>query len=269
MNDLDADVKAYAALAAALAHAADRGAVLDEHGLDEDGWEALEERWSERLADDVRFLRAHTDRRVKVTVPGPFTLSQLAVSRHHGSKKALAVDYADCLREEIRDLFAAGADIVQLDEPYLQARLDEAKDYGVEVVNRALRDAPGTTGIHVCFGYAAFLGDKDGGYGCLPLLGETDADQVSIEAAQPKLDLGPALSHLAHKTVLVGVLDLGREEPETADEVASRLRRALEHLPPERLIAAPDCGLKYLPRASARGKLRALVEGARIVSEEA
>lgn len=218
--------------------------------------------------DDVKFLRAHTDRTVKVTIPGPFTLSQLTVTKHHDSKEALARDFADCLKEEIRELFEAGADIVQLDEPYLQARLEDAKKYGVDVVNRAVEGALGTTAAHVCFGYAAFLGDKDGGYGCLPLLGEVQVDQVSIEAAQPKLDLGTALAHLKDKTVLVGVLDLGTEEPETAQQVAQRIRAALEHLPPERLIAAPDCGLKYLPRASARAKLRALAQGAAIVNAE-
>jgi 5-methyltetrahydropteroyltriglutamate--homocysteine methyltransferase len=219
--------------------------------------------------DDVRFLRAHTDRTVKVTLPGPFTLSQLAVSEHHDSKEALARDYADCLRDEIRALFDAGADIVQLDEPYLQARQEDAARYGVSVVNRAIEGASGTTAIHVCFGYAQFLSGKEGGgYGCLPLLGDVQADQVSIEAAQPKVTLGPALAHLRGKTVLVGVLDLGDETPETPEQVADRLRRALEHLPPERLIAAPDCGMKYLPRASARGKLRALVDGAAQVNRE-
>ena len=219
--------------------------------------------------DDLRFLRAHTDRTVKVTLPGPFTLSQLAVTEHHDSKVSLARDYADCVKAEVAELFAAGADIVQLDEPYLQARQEDAARYGVEVVNRALEGATGATALHVCFGYAAFLSGKEGGgYGCLPLLREVNVDQVSIEAAQPKLDLGPALAHLAGKTVMVGVLDLGDETPETPEVVADRLRRALEHIPPERLIAAPDCGLKYLPRESARAKLRALAEGAAIVSAE-
>jgi 5-methyltetrahydropteroyltriglutamate--homocysteine methyltransferase len=219
--------------------------------------------------DDVEFLRAHTDRTVKVTIPGPFTLSQLTVSEHHADKPSLARELADCVKAEIADLHAAGADIVQLDEPYLQARLEDGKRYGLEVVNRALEGAAGTTAVHVCFGYAQFLSGKEGGgYGCLPLLGELVADQISIEAAQPKLDLGPALAHLKDKTVMVGVLDLGDATPETADVVADRIRRALEHLPPERLIAAPDCGLKYLPRASARAKLRALGEGAAKVSAE-
>ena len=219
--------------------------------------------------EDVRFLRAHTHRTIKVTIPGPFTLSQLAVSEYYETPEALAEAYADCLNAEIRDLFAAGADIVQLDEPYLQARVEDAERYGVRVVNRALAEVEGTTALHVCFGYAAIVGDKSAhGYSCLPLLAATIVDQISIEAAQPVLDLGPALQSLADKTVMVGVIDLGDERPETPDEVAVRLRAALEHLPPERLIAAPDCGMKYLSRASARAKLRALAEGAAIVNEE-
>ena len=219
--------------------------------------------------DDVRFTRAHTKRTVKVTLPGPFTLSQLAVSEFYGSPKALAMAYADCLNEEIRDLFAAGADIVQLDEPYFQARFADAVQYGVEAVDRALAGVGGTTALHVCFGYAAIVGDKSAdGYSCLALVAETAVEQVSIEAAQPKLDLGRALKRLEGKTVMVGVLDLGDERPETAEQVAQRVRSALEFLPPERLIAAPDCGLKYLPRKSAQDKLRALVEGTAMVQAE-
>lgn len=220
-------------------------------------------------ADDVRFLRAHTNRTIKITIPGPFTLSQLAVDEHYGSPSALAQAYAECLNAEIRDLFAAGADIVQLDEPYLQARVDDAREYGIRAVNRAFEGVPGTTALHVCFGYAVMVGDKSAdGYSCLPLIAQMSVDQVSIEAAQPDLDLGRALEPLADKTVMVGVLDLGDETPETPDVVARRLREALEHLPPERLIAAPDCGMKYLPRDSARAKLRALVQGAASVNAE-
>ena len=219
--------------------------------------------------DDARFVRAHTDRTVKVTLPGPFTLSQLAVDEHYGSPEALAAAYADCLNAEIRDLFAAGADIVQLDEPYLQARVEDAERYGGAAVDRALQGVGGTTALHVCFGYAAMVADKTAdGYSCLSLVGQTKVDQVSIEAAQPRLDLGPALARLKDKTVMVGVLDLGDERPESVDDVATRLRGALEHLPPERLIAAPDCGLKYLPRESARAKLNALVQGAAKVGAE-
>jgi 5-methyltetrahydropteroyltriglutamate--homocysteine methyltransferase len=212
--------------------------------------------------DDVRFLRKHTDRTVKVTVPGPFTLSQLAVDEHYGSPKALGEAYADCLNREIRDLFESGAGIVQLDEPYLQAKIQQAEAYGVQVIQRALRGIEGTTALHVCFGYAAMVGDKSAaGYSCLPLVGQIGVDQVSIEAAQPRLDLSKALEPLEGKVVMLGVLDLGDETPETADVVERRLMAALEHLPPERIIAAPDCGMKYLPRDSARGKLAALVEG--------
>ena len=220
-------------------------------------------------ADDVRFLRANTDRTVKITIPGPFTLSQLAVDEHYGSPDALAQAYADCLNAEIRDLFAAGADIVQLDEPYLQARVEDARGYGVPAVNRAFDGVQGTTALHVCFGYAAMVADKSAdGYSCLPLIAQMNVDQVSIEAAQPDLELGRALAPLAGKTVMVGVLDLGDETPETPDVVARRLRAALEHLPPERLIAAPDCGMKYLQRDSARAKLKALVQGTASLNAE-
>lgn len=219
--------------------------------------------------DDVRFLRENTQQTVKITIPGPFTLSQLAVDEHYGSPAALALAYAECLNSEIGDLLAAGADIVQLDEPYLQARVEDARVYGVQAVNRAFDGVRGTTALHVCFGYAAMVSDKSAdGYSCLPLIEQMNVDQVSIEAAQPKLDLGAALAPLAGKAVMVGVLDLGDETPETPDVVAQRLRAALEHLPPERLIAAPDCGMKYLPRASARAKLQALVEGTARVNAE-
>lgn len=219
--------------------------------------------------DDVKFLRANTDRTIKITVPGPFTLSQLVVSEYYKTPEEVAMAYADCLNEEVRDLFAAGADIVQFDEPYLQARVEDAEKYGVEAVNRAFEGVGGTTALHVCFGYAAMVSDKNAdGYSCLPLIERIRVDQVSIEAAQPKLDLAAALNTLPTKTVMVGVLDLGDETPETPEQVAERIRRALDTIPPERLIAAPDCGLKYLPRESARAKLRALGEGAAMVSAE-
>jgi 5-methyltetrahydropteroyltriglutamate--homocysteine methyltransferase len=219
--------------------------------------------------DDVKFLKAHTNRTVKITIPGPFTLSQLAVSEYYKTPEEVAMAYAECVNEEMHDLFAAGADIVQIDEPYLQARYDDAKEYGARAINRALEGVKGTTALHVCFGYAAMVSDKSGdGYSCLPLVNDLNVDQVSIEAAQPDLDLGAALNALTNKTIMVGVLNLGDETPETPEIVADRLRAALEFLPPERIIAAPDCGLKYLPRESARAKLRALAEGTAIVNAE-
>lgn len=218
--------------------------------------------------EDVKFLKSHTDRTVKITIPGPFTLSMLAVSEYYKTPEEVAMAYAECLNEEIRDLFAAGADIVQFDEPYLQARYEEAKLYGVKAVNRALEGISGTKALHVCFGYAAMVNDKEDGYSCLHLLEDINVEQVSIECAQPKLDLGATLKTLPSKTIMVGVLNLGDETPETPEIVADRLRAALEFVPPERIIAAPDCGLKYLPRASARAKLKALADGAAIVNAE-
>ena len=219
--------------------------------------------------EDVKFLKAHTNRTVKITIPGPFTLSQLAISEYYKTPEEVAMAYAECVNEEMHDLFAAGADIVQFDEPYLQARYDDAKDYGAKAINRALEGIKGTTALHVCFGYAAMVSDKSGdGYSCLPLVNDIDVDQVSIEAAQPNLNLGEALNALPSKTIMVGVINLGDETPETPEIVADRLRAALEFLPPERIIAAPDCGLKYLPRESAKSKLKALVEGTAIVNAE-
>lgn len=219
--------------------------------------------------EDVKFLRAHSNKTIKVTIPGPFTLSQLAVSEYYKTPREVALAYAEVINEEMHDLFAAGADIVQFDEPYLQARYEEAKEYGVEAVNKAIEGVKGTTALHVCFGYAAMVSDKNAdGYSCLPLVSEIGVDQVSIEAAQPELDLGTALKALPGKDIMVGVLNLGDETPETPEIVADRLRRALEFIAPEHLIAAPDCGLKYLPRASARAKLKALGEGTAMVNAE-
>jgi 5-methyltetrahydropteroyltriglutamate--homocysteine methyltransferase len=220
--------------------------------------------------NDVRFLKAHTTRTVKVTIPGPFTLAQLAVSDYYKSAEELALGYAEVVNAEMKALFAAGADIVQLDEPYLQAKQDDAAAYGVRAVNKALEGVIGETALHVCFGYAAMVSDKSAdGYSCLPLVEQINVKQVSIEAAQPtSLNLKAALEALTSKTIMVGVINLGDETPETAEIVAERLRKALQYIPPERLIAAPDCGLKYLPRASARAKLLALVQGTAIVNRE-
>jgi 5-methyltetrahydropteroyltriglutamate--homocysteine methyltransferase len=221
-------------------------------------------------ADDVRFMKANTKRIVKITIPGPFTLAQLAVSDYYKSPEELAMGYAEVVNAEMKALFAAGADIVQLDEPYLQAKQADAAAYGVKAVNKALEGVVGTTALHVCFGYAAMVSSKnEDGYSCLPLVEQINVQQVSIEAAQPQsLNLKAALEALGSKTIMVGVINLGDETPETPELVAERLRKALQFIPPERLIAAPDCGLKYLPRESARAKLMALAKGTAIVNKE-
>jgi 5-methyltetrahydropteroyltriglutamate--homocysteine methyltransferase len=211
--------------------------------------------------DDLEFLCANTDRTVKMTVPGPFTMAQQAQDDYYGSTEALAMGYAEAVSEEVRDLFAAGADIVQLDEPYLQARPEQARQYGVKAVNRALDGVTGTTAVHLCFGYAAIIHDRPSGYSFLPELAAADCDQISIETAQSGLDCS-VLAELAGKTVILGVLNLGDHTVETADEVAARVRRALPYVPAERLVLAPDCGMKYLPRDVAFGKLCAMTQAA-------
>ena len=216
---------------------------------------------------DIAFLRANTDRQVKITLPGPFTLSMQAHDEHYGDDEALAMAYAAVVAEEARDLVAAGADVIQLDEPWLQARPEQALRYGVKAINRALEGVTGTTVVHLCFGYAALVKDKPSGYSFLPQLSDSIATQISIEAAQPRLDLG-ILGDLSNKMIMLGVLDLGSPEVETAELVAARLREGLRHVPAERLVAAPDCGMKYLPRQRAFAKLRALAEGAAIVRHE-
>jgi 5-methyltetrahydropteroyltriglutamate--homocysteine methyltransferase len=218
-------------------------------------------------ARDVAFLRANTDRAVKITLPGPFTLSQQVVDEHYGDEEAVAMAYAEAVAAEARALKGAGADVIQLDEPWLQARPEAAARYGVAAINRALAEVPGTTVVHLCFGYAHTVKDKPSGYSFLPQLADCVATQVSIEAAQPRLDLG-VLRELPGKTILLGVLDLGSAEVETAEEVAARIRRGLSVLPAERIIPAPDCGMKYLPRERAFGKLRALAAGAAMVRRE-
>jgi 5-methyltetrahydropteroyltriglutamate--homocysteine methyltransferase len=214
---------------------------------------------------DVQFLRAHTSRKTKVTVPGPFTMSQQAQDDYYGSPDKLGLAYADAVRGEIIDLFEAGADVVQVDEPYMQARPEPAREYGLDVLRRATDGISGTTAIHICFGYAAIIHDRPSGYSFLPELDTTEADQISIETAQSGLELD-VLDELSSKTIILGVLDLSTDEVETPATVADRIKRAFPHAGPERLIAAPDCGMKYLPRDSAYGKLEALVEGARIAS---
>ena len=213
---------------------------------------------------DAEFLRRNTSRAIKITLPGPFTMTQLAKDEHYGDERALAMDYADAVNEEARDLKAAGADFIQLDEPYLQAHPDKARRYGVEAIDRALAGIAGPTIVHMCFGYAYVVKDKPSGYSFLPELDRCCAAQISIEAAQPRLDLA-ILAALPSKAMMVGVLDLGDASIETPATVAARLTDALAHIPPERLVVAPDCGMKYLPRDVAYGKLVAMVEGTRQV----
>jgi 5-methyltetrahydropteroyltriglutamate--homocysteine methyltransferase len=216
---------------------------------------------------DVEFLRRNTDRRIKITVPGPFTVSQQAQNDYYRDQKALALDIAAAVNEEIKSLQAAGADVIQLDEPYLQARPEQARAYGVEVINQALEGIEGPTALHLCFGYAAIVHDRPPQYSFLTELRECVVRQISIEAAQPRLDLS-VLRQLAQKTIIVGVLNLGDIQVETPEIVAGRIRSALQYVEPESLILAPDCGMKYLPRDVAFGKLCALVEGARVVRQE-
>jgi 5-methyltetrahydropteroyltriglutamate--homocysteine methyltransferase len=211
--------------------------------------------------DDLTFLRAHTGRTVKVTVPGPFTMAQQAQNDYYPSREAAAFGYAEAVNEEIGDLFAAGADIVQLDEPYMQARPDEAREYGVPVLNRALRGVTGTTAVHICFGYAAIIHGRPAGYSFLPELAASNADQISIETAQSGLDCS-VLEALDGKTIILGVLDLNDHTVESPSQVAERARKALPYVRAERLVLAPDCGMKYLPREAADGKLAAMTEAA-------
>jgi len=214
---------------------------------------------------DLNFLRSHTQRRVKVTVPGPFTMAQQAqIDYYDGSREAAAMDYAAAVNEEIRDLFAAGADVVQIDEPYMQARPEEARAYGLKAVNRALQNAPGTTALHICFGYAAIIHTRPSGYSFLPELSECGCAQISIETAQSNLDCA-VLKGLPGKKILLGVIDLADQNIETPEVVANRIRRALPYVNSSDLLVAPDCGMKYLPRAVAFGKLQAMVAGARMV----
>jgi 5-methyltetrahydropteroyltriglutamate--homocysteine methyltransferase len=213
---------------------------------------------------DVEFLRAHTDRTIKITVPGPFTMSQQAQNDYYPSAEAVAFGYADAVRDEIADLFAAGADIVQLDEPYLQARPEAARQYGVAALNRALAGSAGTTAVHLCFGYAAIIHERPSGYSFLPELAACTADQISIETAQSGLDCA-VLAELAGKTIILGVLDLNDMTVETPEQVAARVRRALPYVPAERIVLAPDCGMKYLPRDVAFGKLRAMTRAAELL----
>ncbi len=214
---------------------------------------------------DLEFLRSHTQRHIKVTVPGPFTMAQQAqIDYYGGSREHAAMDYAAAVNEEIRDLFDAGADVVQIDEPYMQARPEEARVFGLRAVNRALEGVSGVTAVHICFGYAAIIHVRPSGYSFLPELAQCRCAQVSIETAQSSLDCA-VLKALPGKKIILGVIDLGTHAVETPEVVANRIRRALPFVDPANLLVAPDCGMKYLPREVAFGKLQAMVAGAQIV----
>ena len=217
---------------------------------------------------DLAFLRANTDRQIKITLPGPFTMAQQAHDEHYGDLEAMAMGFADAVNAEVRDLAAAGADVIQLDEPWLRNDPENARRFAVKAINRALEGVTVPTVVHLCFGYAAVVpGQKPTGYSFLVELADSVADQISIECAQPHLDMG-MLADLSTKKILLGVIDLGNPAIESAEEVAARIRAGLAHVDAERLIPAPDCGMKYLPRATAFGKLKALAEGAAIVRRE-
>jgi 5-methyltetrahydropteroyltriglutamate--homocysteine methyltransferase len=218
-------------------------------------------------ARDVRFLRANTDRAIKITVPGPFTMSQQAQNDFYADPAEMAMDYAAAVNAEIRDLFAAGADVVQVDEPYMQARPDAARQFGLAALERALDGIDGPTAVHICFGYAAIIHERPSGYSFLPELCNCRVRQVSIETAQSRLDTS-VLEGLRGKTVILGVLDLSDMAVETPETVAARIRRALPHVDADKVVVAPDCGMKYLPRDVAFGKMRAMAEGAAIVRRE-
>ncbi len=213
---------------------------------------------------DLQFLKANTAKPVKMTVPGPFTMSQQAQNDFYKSEEEMALDYAAAVNEEIKDLFAAGADVVQIDEPYMQARPEKARQFGVIALNRALEGVKGTTAVHICFGYAAIIHERPSGYSFLPELAGTSVAQVSIETAQSSLDCS-VLKSLDGKTIILGVLDLSAPEVETPETVAARIERALPYVDASRVVVAPDCGLKYLPRDIAFGKMKAMADGARLV----
>jgi 5-methyltetrahydropteroyltriglutamate--homocysteine methyltransferase len=217
--------------------------------------------------EDTRFLRAHTTRPIKMTLPGPFTMSQQAQNDYYPSEEAAALDYAVAVNEEIRDLFAAGADIVQVDEPYMQARPDKARQFGLTALNRALQGLTATTAVHICFGYAAIIHERPPGYSFLPELAGCPCHQISIETAQSKLDCA-VLAKLPGKRIMVGCLDLNDPSVEAPDTIVARIKRALPYVRPENVILAPDCGMKYLPREVAFGKLAAMVAAAQLLRAE-
>jgi 5-methyltetrahydropteroyltriglutamate--homocysteine methyltransferase len=216
---------------------------------------------------DAQFLRANTERAIKITVPGPFTMSQQAQNDYYTSVEEMAVDYAAVVNAEIKDLFAAGADVVQIDEPYMEAQPEKAAQFGLAALKRALEGVKGTTALHICFGYAALVPGRPPAYRFLDKLADAPVQQISIETAQSNLDCA-VLAKLPGKTIILGVLDLSTHNVETPETVAARIRRALPFVSPDRLVIAPDCGMKYLPRDAAFGKMKAMVEGAKIVRAE-
>jgi 5-methyltetrahydropteroyltriglutamate--homocysteine methyltransferase len=217
--------------------------------------------------DDLLFLKKHTRRRVKITVPGPFTMSEQAKNEFYKTGEEAAMDYAVAVNAEIRDLFAAGADVVQIDEPWMQARPEKARQYGLQALNRALEGITGTTAVHICFGYAAVIHEKPSGYSFLSEFAACRCHQVSIEAAQPNLDCS-VLDSLKNKKIMLGCVDLGDMSIETPETIIARVKRALPYVKKENVILAPDCGMKYLPRETAYGKLRAMVEAAKRLRAE-
>jgi 5-methyltetrahydropteroyltriglutamate--homocysteine methyltransferase len=217
--------------------------------------------------DDLKFLKRHTRHKVKITVPGPFTMSQQAQNDFYPTEAELALDYAAAVNEEIRDLFAAGADIVQLDEPYMQARPEKARQFGQQALARALEGVSGQTAVHICFGYAAIIHQRPSGYSFLPELAACPCRQISIETAQSGLDC-EVLAKLAGKQIMVGAIDLSDMTVESPETVAARVRRALQYVSPENVIIAPDCGMKYLPREVAFGKMQAMAAAAKILRKE-
>jgi 5-methyltetrahydropteroyltriglutamate--homocysteine methyltransferase len=216
---------------------------------------------------DLLFLKQHTARQTKITVPGPFTMSQQAQNDFYKSEEEAAMDYAAAVNEEIKDLFKHGADVVQIDEPYMQARPERARQYGLKALNRALEGITGTTAVHICFGYAAIIHQRPSGYSFLPELAGSPVRQVSIETAQSGLDCS-VLSSLNGKKIMVGCIDLSDMAVETPQQVVTRIKKAMRVVPKENIILAPDCGMKYLPREIAYGKMKAMVEGAKLLRQE-
>jgi 5-methyltetrahydropteroyltriglutamate--homocysteine methyltransferase len=216
---------------------------------------------------DAQFLRANTDRAIKITVPGPFTMSQQAQNDHYSTEEDMALDYAAALNAEVKDLFAAGANVVQIDEPYMEAQPEKAAQFGLAALKRALEGVQGTTALHICFGYAALVRGRPPAYRFLDKLADAPVEQISIETAQSNLDCA-VLAKLPGKTIILGVLDLSTQNVETPETVAARIHRALPFVGPDRLVIAPDCGMKYLPRDVAFGKMKAMVQGAKIVRAE-